>query len=60
MTQNSTAEKQKTISIKRTVNLPLSTVWKAWTEPESFKKWWVQKNLLVQTVPLTLELEVKC
>ena len=36
----STAEKQKTIIIKRTLDLPLSTVWKAWTEPESFKKWW--------------------
>lgn len=32
-------EKQKTISINRTFNLPLATVWKAWTEPESFKKW---------------------
>lgn len=30
----------KIISIKRTINLPLSMVWKAWTEPEFFKKWW--------------------
>ncbi|HMK26598.1 MAG TPA: SRPBCC domain-containing protein [Chitinophagaceae bacterium] len=37
---SSTAEKQKTISIQRTFNLPLDTVWKAWTEPGSFKKWW--------------------
>ena len=36
----STLEKQKTITIKRTFNLPLTTIWKAWTEPESFKKWW--------------------
>ena len=36
----STAEKQKTITIKRTFNLPLDTVWKAWTEPRNFKKWW--------------------
>ena len=36
----STLEKQKTITIKRTFNLPVNTVWKAWTEPESFKKWW--------------------
>ncbi|MDF2448819.1 MAG: hypothetical protein K0R26_1323 [Bacteroidota bacterium] len=35
-----TTEKHKTISILRTVNLPLSTVWRAWTEPESCKKWW--------------------
>ena len=35
-----TAEKQTTVTIKRTFNLPLATVWKAWTEPESCKKWW--------------------
>lgn len=34
------AEKQETISIERTFNLPLNAVWKAWTEPEGFKKWW--------------------
>jgi uncharacterized protein YndB with AHSA1/START domain len=37
---NTTVDKQKTIHINRTFNLPLATVWKAWTEPESFKKWW--------------------
>jgi uncharacterized protein YndB with AHSA1/START domain len=36
----STAERHKTITIKRTFNLPPSTVWKAWTEPEYCKKWW--------------------
>jgi len=30
---------QKTITIKRVFNLRLETLWKAWTEPESFKKW---------------------
>lgn len=30
----------KVISIKRTLNLPLATVWKAFTEADSFKKWW--------------------
>ncbi len=40
MTQTAVAKKPKTISIKRTLNLPLASVWKAWTEPESFKKWW--------------------
>ncbi|HKR04087.1 MAG TPA: SRPBCC domain-containing protein [Bacteroidia bacterium] len=44
MIQNSIEEKQKTLSIKRTLNLPLNTVWKAWTEPESFKKWWGPKE----------------
>ena len=39
-----TTAKQKTITIKRTFNLPLDTVWKAWTEPESAKKWWGPKE----------------
>ena len=30
----------KTITIKRTLNLPLENVWRAFTEAESFKKWW--------------------
>jgi uncharacterized protein YndB with AHSA1/START domain len=34
----------KTINIQRTFNLPVRTVWKAWTEPELFKKWWGPKN----------------
>jgi uncharacterized protein YndB with AHSA1/START domain len=40
MIENSIAEKHKTISVKRTFNLRLNTVWKAWTESESMKKWW--------------------
>lgn len=34
------AEQQKTVSIKRTFNIPLDSVWKAWTDPETFRKWW--------------------
>lgn len=33
-------EQQKTITIKRVFNLSAGIVWKAWTETESFKKWW--------------------
>ena len=45
-TQNDSAiaERQQTLSIMRTLNLPLSTVWKAWTEAESLKKWWGPKE----------------
>lgn len=39
-----TAEMQKTITIERTFNLPLKTVWKAWTDAESMKKWWGPKG----------------
>jgi uncharacterized protein YndB with AHSA1/START domain len=31
---------QQTITIQRVFNLPVADVWKAWTDPESFKKWW--------------------
>ena len=44
-TNNSTtAETHKTVSIERTFNLPLSKVWKAFTDAESFKKWWGPEN----------------
>ena len=39
-----TAKKYKTITIERTFNLPLDIVWKAWTDEESFKKWWGPKE----------------
>src|SRR6476620_314837 len=41
---NTAAAAQKPIVINRTFNLPVDTVWKAWSDPESFKKWWGQKN----------------
>ena len=44
MMQNETAERQKTISIERTFNLPLKSVWKAFTQSESLKKWWGPKE----------------
>ena len=39
-----TAEKQKTISIERTFDLPVTRLWKAFTDAESFKKWWGPEN----------------
>ena len=39
-----TAGKQKTITIKRLLNLPLTTVWRAWTFPDDCKKWWGPKE----------------
>ena len=32
-------KEKKTINIKTTVNAPIETVWKYWTEPEHIKKW---------------------
>jgi len=42
--ESAIAPKQKTISITRTFNLPLKTVWEAWAEPEQCKKWWGPKD----------------
>lgn len=39
MTQTSTVEKNKTVSIKRNFNAPVKNLWAAWAEPEKFKKW---------------------
>ena len=35
---------QNDIIIHRVFDLPVSKVWKAWTEPEEFKKWWGPKG----------------
>ncbi len=37
-------EKQNTLSIKRTFGIPLKSAWKAFTEPDSMKKWWGPKE----------------
>src|SRR5687767_2637292 len=41
---SATAERQETIDIKRTFDLPLATMWKAWSEAETMKKWWGPKE----------------
>lgn len=40
MEEDVIAESHRTLTLMRTFNHPLITVWKAWTEPESMKKWW--------------------
>lgn len=36
--------KRKEIIIDRTFNLPVTLVWKAWTNADSLKKWWGPKG----------------
>jgi uncharacterized protein YndB with AHSA1/START domain len=43
-TKDNTASKTQTITIKRVFNLTTDLVWKAWTDSESFKKWWGPKE----------------
>lgn len=40
MNDTTTDGKTGTVKITRNFNLPLEEVWKAWSEPASFKKWW--------------------
>lgn len=35
-----TDQNKKELVIERTFDAPVETVWKYWTEPEYFKKWW--------------------
>lgn len=37
--------KTEAVRITRTFNAPVDTVWKAWTEPALFKRWWAPKDL---------------
>ncbi len=53
--ETKTTEKQKTISIERTFDLPISTVWRGWTEPESFKKWWGPKGYTCPSCTIDLK-----
>ena len=53
---NASAPKLKTLLISRTFNLPLSQLWKAWTEPESYRKWWGPKDYTCCYCSIELEI----
>lgn len=59
-TKDKTTGKQKTVSIKRTFNLPIDTVWKAWSQEESFKKWWGPKNYTCPSCTIDFKVGGKC
>jgi uncharacterized protein YndB with AHSA1/START domain len=39
-----TATAERELVIERTFNAPRALVWKAWTDPNTFKQWWGPKN----------------
>ncbi|CAN5513517.1 SRPBCC domain-containing protein [soil metagenome] len=47
--ETTVAGKQKTVIIKRALNLPIDTVWKSWTDAEIFRKWWGPKDYTCPT-----------
>jgi uncharacterized protein YndB with AHSA1/START domain len=54
-THNSAKQgKSRTITIDRTFDLPTDIVWKAWTEPESFMKWWGPKDFTCPSCTIDL------
>ena len=46
---------EKELKIKRTINAPRELVWKAWTDPEKFKKWWGPKEFTTPIVRIDLK-----
>ena len=43
-TKQQSSALQKDIVINRVFDLPISKVWQAWTDAETFKKWWGPKD----------------
>lgn len=43
-TNEITSAKRKTITIHRTFDLPLTVMWRAWTNEDTLKKWWGPNN----------------
>ena len=41
---------KRILSIKRTFNAPIATVWEAWTEPEHIVQWWAPKGMEVKVI----------
>ena len=38
----------RTLTIERTLNAPISLVWEAWTKPEHISKWWGPKGMDIE------------
>nr|WP_299389034.1 SRPBCC domain-containing protein [Allomuricauda sp.] len=37
--------KNRTLTLERTLNAPISLVWEAWTQPEHIAQWWGPKGM---------------
>ena len=40
--------------VTRVFNAPVNLVWRAWTEPEHFMKWWGPKEFISPTCEIDL------
>lgn len=44
----------KEVTIERTYNATLETLWQVWTDPETMKKWWGPKNVTIPECEIDL------
>lgn len=51
----SNEKKNRTITIHRTFNAPLSLVWEAWTQPEHIAEWWSPQGVKTKVVEHNFE-----
>ena len=51
---NSTISKEDALVIERTFEAPIELIWKMWTDPEHFKKWYGPKGFSVPVADLDL------
>lgn len=59
-TKEKSAVKHKTVLINRTFNLSIELVWDAFTNPETFKKWWGPENYSCTICKIDLKVGGKC
>lgn len=52
-----TDDKSSSLVIERTIDAPLEKVWRAWSEPVEFKKWWGPKDWTTPTCTLDFQVE---
>lgn len=48
-------QKGKSLTITRVFDAPVSLVWKMWTEPEYFKRWWGPKDFTAPACEIDLK-----
>ncbi|MEN8242739.1 MAG: SRPBCC domain-containing protein [Chloroflexota bacterium] len=46
---------EKQIEVSRTFNAPLEMLWKSWTEPEGFMKWYGPQGFTIPTCKIDLQ-----
>ncbi|MBZ0201798.1 MAG: SRPBCC domain-containing protein [Ignavibacteria bacterium] len=51
--------RQKELTITRTFDAPIELVWRAWAEPEHFKKWWGPKGYICPDCIIDFRVEGK-